>query len=1341
MKKRILIAILFLSHLAFGQAVSLDGTNFVQFPDRPEFSYTPGQSIAYIGQFNYCTDGHIFNQHYCGDYDNGQGGDNQKDAGYGLEVTPEGNLRFYAQLQEECNVSTNFISLVSPIAGLNDNSWHSFVIQVNTTASTVQIDMSVDGAVVASTPVIAGFINDSDAPFNFGTYVNAVDSYLDLPEGRIGDLTIIRNVELFQFDLTGALSFNTSVPGDYYTVTPGTSMEAITPAVFLPDDLVLSDVDLGPDQVICLGETIDLFAGTTGATSYEWSQGEGGSTPTLLPGVTGSTYSFTPTAPGTYDITVSASLYSCTETDEITVVVNPTPTFDIPTEFCLDSDPYWLHLFAMPTGALDLDFIGDIYEGHGIEVLSSGFWFNPEGLAPGTYNFSACYIPVSGGMPCCKDFVVNILNPPTPLFTEEVLCVTDSPVTLFSFPYDGVSHHPYEATGENPDTDEAINFQFDGTTGSYVFDPSMAGPGDHTITLCEENGDANCCTDIEITVCAAPDFDLNWDGCDLITADVHVTPGGCGGPYTYDWSGPGISFVGTDFINVNAIGLYSCTVTNAAGCSTTLEVGVKCDPPKVKITSNVECDLPATISAAVTSSCYIVSTVWTNSSGAVVGHGYNLEASEEGFYSFTATDALGCSTTVTYLLEIPEVEILFDPIAPISLCDDPSPITISYTSDGDYCDWISFPAGFDPLTSVFDPFVAGPGDYEFVLNCYIGNCVSTDTLHVQVLNDLFWHQTTSNAFQNDIINDVVTDDEGNVYVTGTFYGFTDLTNSVTSVDYTISTVDPGSHSAFIAKYSKCGELLWITHERGNYGTFSEGIDLEIDNENNYLYVVGNFYQDMYLIDGTGPDPACGAITALSAIGGQSGFITRLNSDNGCVLFLDGIAPTSGTKLTSVCINQSSTIGTNCELFISGKIKTAGPPSALDGTNGFIFKYNVSNSPVASLPTNTWFRSVVGASNSYQIINSIDYDEGFGRVWATGTYRKQLVVSGGPSITEPAGVESEKAFILSFNNLGGASSHYWTERMTPADRTSYGEDISVDEISGNVYITGSFYEDHSNPFGYMGETWPNDATSNAYHMSLRSYPGTTIPTFNWSRESDAGLTGAGNNAEGSGVSFVNGKAHFVGNYTSDLSVESSGGTTENLLYTLGTLGNNSHVFTVSFDQLNGTASDLNATSDVVGGSEHVSTAIHANANGKSFVVGKYTGQMNYQIGTPISGPLVSDVSLYNAFVMRVDRDASGAYRSSQSDESYESEPIQLSENGFELSIYPNPTQGAFKVDIENFDMLTNYTVQLRSVTGRLIWSQQLENAQSSFDISEFENGMYILNITDGTDTIIERIVKQ
>ena len=32
---------------------------------------------------------------------------------------------------------------------------------------------------------------------------------------------------------------------------------------------------------------------------------------------------------------------------------------------------------------------------------------------------------------------------------------------------------------------------------------------------------------------------------------------------------------------------------------------------------------------------------------------------------------------------------------------------------------------------------------------------------------------------------------------------------------------------------------------------------------------------------------------------------------------------------------------------------------------------------------------------------------------------------------------------------------------------------------------------------------------------------------------------------------------------------------------------------------------------------------------------------------------------------------------------------------------------------NFDMLTNYTVELRSVTGQLIWSQQLENAESSF----------------------------
>ena len=66
------------------------------------------------------------------------------------------------------------------------------------------------------------------------------------------------------------------------------------------------------DNVICLGESTDLFA--TGATTYVWDQSLGA----------GSSHSVTPTSTTTYSLT-GTDANGCTATDQVSITVNPLP--------------------------------------------------------------------------------------------------------------------------------------------------------------------------------------------------------------------------------------------------------------------------------------------------------------------------------------------------------------------------------------------------------------------------------------------------------------------------------------------------------------------------------------------------------------------------------------------------------------------------------------------------------------------------------------------------------------------------------------------------------------------------------------------------------------------------------------------------------------------------------------------------------------------------------------------------------------------------------------------------------------------------------------------------------
>lgn len=263
------------------------------------------------------------------------------------------------------------------------------------------------------------------------------------------------------------------------------------------------------------------------------------------------------------------------------------------------------------------------------------------------------------------------------------------------------------ATGTNVlctgGTNGSVSITATGGTGSYTYtwSPNVSstsvasnlGAANYSCTVTDVNG-CTVVASFNITeptplICASS-FTAATCGNANGACCVMVTGGT--GAYTYSWtpvagSGPCLS-------NLPA-GVYSCTATDANGCTVTLGVTVpNANAPTVSIisSSNVSCyggnDGSATASSVGGTSPY--SYLWTNSDpDSVAG---NLSA---GTYSVTVTDANGCSSTIgVSITEPPQLSALISgtDVSCFGLADGTATVTPSGGVGGYGYAWSPAPA-------------------------------------------------------------------------------------------------------------------------------------------------------------------------------------------------------------------------------------------------------------------------------------------------------------------------------------------------------------------------------------------------------------------------------------------------------------------------------------------------------------------------------------------------------------------------------------------------------------------------------------------------------------------------
>ncbi len=76
------------------------------------------------------------------------------------------------------------------------------------------------------------------------------------------------------------------------------------------------------------------------------------------------------------------------------------------------------------------------------------------------------------------------------------------------------------------------------------------------------------------------------------------------------------------------------------------------------------------------------------------------------------------------------------------------------------------------------------------------------------------------------------------------------------------------------------------------------------------------------------------------------------------------------------------------------------------------------------------------------------------------------------------------------------------------------------------------------------------------------------------------------------------------------------------------------------------------------------------------------------------------------------------------------------NNNSVSVYPNPSNGMFSIEVNN---LEKQTMQVFDVTGKLVLSQVIQRGKTNIDASSLPNGVYNINIISNGNIVNQRLV--
>ncbi len=422
---------------------------------------------------------------------------------------------------------------------------------------------------------------------------------------------------------------------------------------------------------ICLGDAVALTA--SGASIYTWTPATG------LSATNTSSVTATPLATQTY--TVTGSNGTCSDTANVTVVVNPLPIVNAGNDTTLCDQPFPVNLIGTPTGGT----------WSGANVTPTGI-FTPNGVGTSVLTYS-----FTDGNGCINSDTrtVNVIAPTQPNAGPDFnVCLNAANITLSPTPTGGTW------TGTN-------------VTPAGVFSPIAVG----TFALVYHYGNGNCLlTDTLLaTVNPLPVVDAGLDF--ALCIDAPALPM-LGTPAGGTWSGNGVAANVFSPVTAGA-GTHTLTYayTDGNGCSASDNLLAVVNPLPIVNAGNdtTLCDQPFPVNLIGTPTGGTWSGANVTPTGIFTPNGVGTSVLT---YSFT--DGNGCINSDTRTVNVVS-PIQSNAGLDLEACIDAGSIQITYTPVSGT--WTG--SGVN-TTGLFTPTVSGT--FQLVLSNGTGNCLTRDTM-------------------------------------------------------------------------------------------------------------------------------------------------------------------------------------------------------------------------------------------------------------------------------------------------------------------------------------------------------------------------------------------------------------------------------------------------------------------------------------------------------------------------------------------------------------------------------------------------------------------------------------
>ncbi len=551
--------------------------------------------------------------------------------------------------------------------------------------------------------------------------------------------------------------------------------------------------------------------------------------------------------------------------------------------------------------------------------------------------------------------------------------------------------------------------------------------------------------------------------------------------------------------------------------------------------------------------------------------------------------------------------------------------------------------------------------------------------------EYLWHQQIytddGTQYAEVSINGVATDGNGDVYVTGSFDGTANISETIS-----ITSTAVGTSSMFVVKYSGAdGTPIWADDAAGT--SSSDGRNIAIDS-NNDIYITGYFSGD-----------ADFGIYPLAAES-TDGFVTKYNSSGICQ-WASKLGSTSSDYCSSIAIDNSDNV------FVVGMY--SGTPTIGSTTlpNGDMDMF-IAKATSAGV----WQNANSFSTGYYQFTHDIDCDSD-GNVFIVGNFYTSIDFGDG---------------LQSFSNTPGYLAKYdnsltyqWNKIMeSTLDDPDNGTDALKIDAENNIIVVGSFQ-------GIL-----DFGSGISISETIGSHQAPYIAKFNNAGEIQYAQAFnniiASSGGEGLAIDVVGNSIFVAGELNNALTIGS---------HSVGSPGNAKYIWVASDFIPTSTDNDI-LTFTLA---EQIGEAIIDTEN-HTVVIGVAEGTNVAELTPTITVSENATINPEGGTQQNFTNPVEYTVTAENSDAQIWTITVDIVSgiNSIEsqFSIYPNPSNGIFT--LENGNLVVR-SIEIADITGKTIENHIINSQSSIINLENHAKGVYFLRINTEKGSYTKRLIIQ